>query len=103
MKRLLHRVISVLMWTCFLTLGAFGVYFSFANYPAFSIVVTLLIAVLLGYAERNRRQRRSEAERARSQRRAQTRDPWLEMSAQEVNEPHRDNHGERASTAVKEA
>ena len=103
MKRLLHRVISVLMWTCSLMLGAFGLYFSFANYPAFSIAVTLLFGVLLGFSERNRRQRRSEAERARSQRRAQTRDPWLETSAQEVDEPHHDNHGERASTAVKEA
>ncbi|MGH3054913.1 MAG: hypothetical protein ACRDL7_08050, partial [Gaiellaceae bacterium] len=59
-----------LLWTGVLLLAAFGTYFSFANYPAFGIAVTLAIVVLVGYSERDRRQRRRAAERARRQARA---------------------------------
>jgi uncharacterized membrane protein YbhN (UPF0104 family) len=65
MERLLHRVISVLGWAAALLLGAFGLYFTFTNYPAFGIAVTLAIVVLLSYAERRRRQRQRAADRAR--------------------------------------
>lgn len=103
MKRLLHGVISILMWTCFLMLAAFGFYFSFANYPAFGVAITISIFLLLGYVERRRRQRQNAAQRARNQRRAQSHGAWLEGSAQEIDGIHRDHRGERTSTAVKKA
>ena len=62
MKRLLHRVASVLSWTIVLFLGAFGIYFTFANYPAFGIAVVLAFVLGVAYAER-RRQRRAQRHR----------------------------------------
>jgi K+-sensing histidine kinase KdpD len=67
MRRLLHRVVSVLSWSALLVLGAFGIYFSFANYPVYGIVVTLAVVVVVGYSERSRRQARVASERARRQ------------------------------------
>lgn len=75
MKRLLERVVSLLSWAGLLVLGAFGIYFSFANYPAFGLAITLSIVVLLGYSERNRRQRQRAAERARRRVRTRSHDP----------------------------
>lgn len=63
--RVLHRVVSVLSWTVCLALAAFGTLFSFANYPALAIAVTLAALGLLGYSERNRRLRQKASERAR--------------------------------------
>ena len=68
-----HRVISVLSSAALLLLGAFGIYFSFANYPAFGIGVTLSIAVLVGYSERSRRKKQRELERARRRGRTRSR------------------------------
>jgi heme exporter protein D len=65
MRRLVHRITSILSWAAFLVLGGFGIYFTFANYPAFGIAVALSLIVLLGHSERSRRQRRREAEGAR--------------------------------------
>jgi hypothetical protein len=65
MERLLHRVISIVAWTAAVVLGAFGIYFSFANYPAFGIAVTLSVVALIAYSERNRHQRQRTADRAR--------------------------------------
>jgi hypothetical protein len=46
-------------------LGAFGVYFSFANYPVFGIGVVLLILLLTGYSEQKRRTKQKAREAAR--------------------------------------
>lgn len=75
MKRLLHRVVSVLFWATVLVLGAFGIYFWFTNYPALGIAVTLSLMVLIGYRERSRRQRRRAADQARRERRARSHEP----------------------------
>ena len=74
MKRLLHRLISIVSWAIFLVLASFGIYFSFANYPPFAIAVTLSIVVLLAYWERSRRQRQRAAERARRRDRTRSHD-----------------------------
>jgi len=73
LERRLRRMTSVLFWTGVIALGAFGVYFSFANYPAFGIGVTLSIAVLVGYSERSRRKKQRELERARRRGRTRSR------------------------------
>jgi uncharacterized membrane protein len=70
MRHLLRRVVSVLYWAAVVVLGAFGLYFSFTNYPVFGIAVLLAIAVLIVYSERSRRRRQRAADRAR--RREQT-------------------------------
>lgn len=51
-------------------LGAFGVYFTLANYPWLGTAVVLLLLLLLGYSEWKRRTRRTALERARAQARA---------------------------------
>jgi hypothetical protein len=68
--RFLRRVGSVLFWTAVVVLGAFGIYFSFANYPWFGVAVVLLALLLVGYSEWRRRaaQRAAEAARRRSRR-----------------------------------
>lgn len=68
--RLLRRVGSALFWTAVLVLGAFGVYFSFANYPWPSLGVLVLILVAIGYSERKRRARQKTLEAARDRARA---------------------------------
>jgi hypothetical protein len=60
-----RRVVSVLAGACLLVLGAFGVVFSFANYPLFAIGLVLLIVLLAGYAERTRRTRQQARDAAR--------------------------------------
>ena len=62
MERLLHRVVSILCWAAVAFLGAFGIYFTFANYPAFGIAVVLAFVLGVAYAER-RRQRRAQRHR----------------------------------------
>lgn len=66
--RFLRRVGTVLFRAFVVLLGAFGVCFSFANYPWFGAAVVLLILLLLGYAEQQRRatQRASQAARRRN-------------------------------------
>jgi hypothetical protein len=64
MQRLLHRLISILAWAAAVVLGVFGIYFSFANYPAFGIAVTLSVVALLAYSERTRHHRQRAADRA---------------------------------------
>jgi uncharacterized membrane protein YbhN (UPF0104 family) len=61
-------VFSVLKWAAVAVLAAFGLYFSFMNYPAFGIAVTVAIVALVLYSERSRRQRQRAAERARRRR-----------------------------------
>jgi uncharacterized RDD family membrane protein YckC len=65
MERVLRRVVSVLAWAAVVVLGAFGLYFSFANYPEFGVVLTLSAVALIAYSERSRRQRQRSADRAR--------------------------------------
>ncbi len=65
-----RRVLSVLAWTCLIVLGAFGVVFSFANYPLYATGLVLLILVLAVYAERTRRVRRQARDEARMRARA---------------------------------
>lgn len=72
--RLLRRIGSVLLWTGVLVAGAFGLYFSFANYPGPAIGLVLAMLLLAGYSERKRRKRRAAAESARSRARARRRD-----------------------------
>ena len=60
-----RRVVSVLGWACLLVLGAFGVVFSFANYPLYAIGLVLLIVLLAAYAERTRRTRQQARDAAR--------------------------------------
>jgi NhaP-type Na+/H+ or K+/H+ antiporter len=69
MDRVLRRLISVLSWAAIVVLALFGIYFSFANYPAFGIAATLAIGTLIAWSERNRRQRQRTAERVRRLRR----------------------------------
>jgi fructose-1,6-bisphosphatase/inositol monophosphatase family enzyme len=64
-ERSLRRVGSVLFWSAVVVLGAFGMYFSFANYPWFGAAVVLLILLLIGYSERKRRATRRAAETTR--------------------------------------
>lgn len=65
-----RRVLSVLAWTCLIVLGAFGVVFSFANYPLYATGLVLLILVLGVYAERTRRVRQQARDEARMRARA---------------------------------
>jgi uncharacterized membrane protein YbhN (UPF0104 family) len=74
LQRLLRPVVVVLFWAGVLVLGAFGIYFSFANYPSFGIAVVLSILLVLGYSERERRKRQRASERARRRHRAQSHD-----------------------------
>jgi hypothetical protein len=67
--RFLRRVGSLLFWTAVVVLGAFGMYFSFANYPWFGAAVVLLIFLLIGYLERKRRATQEAREAARRQHR----------------------------------
>jgi heme exporter protein D len=61
---------SLLAWAGALVLGAFGIFFSFANYPVFATVVALAILLLVGYSERNRRRKQAETARRRERTRA---------------------------------
>ncbi len=70
--RLLRRVGSVLLWVGALLLAAFGIYFSFANYPWLSIGVLVLIVILLTYSEQRRRARQKARDVARHHARAQS-------------------------------
>jgi membrane-bound ClpP family serine protease len=67
-RRVLRRVGSALVWAVVVLLGAFGVVFSFANYPWFGASVVALFLLLVGYSEQTRRraQRAREAERRRN-------------------------------------
>lgn len=65
-----RRVLSVLAWTCLIVLGAFGVVFSFANYPLYATGLVLLVLVLVVYAERTRRVRQQARDEARMRARA---------------------------------
>ena len=66
-RRVLRRVGSVLLWAAVVLLGAFGIDFSFANYPWFGVATVLLILLVVGCAEQRRRtaQRAREAARMR--------------------------------------
>jgi hypothetical protein len=74
-ERLLRRGGLVLFWGLVLLLGAFGAYFSFANYPSFGSGVVLAILLLIAYRERQRRARRRASERARRRVRVRRTDP----------------------------
>lgn len=66
-----RRVGPVLYWIVVVMLGAFGVFFTFANYPSFAIAVVLLILLLTGFSEWKRRARQNA--RAEARRRDQAR------------------------------
>jgi hypothetical protein len=68
-----RRVVSVLAWACLLVLGAFGVVFSFANYPLYAVGLVVLILGLAGHAERTRRTRQQARDAARMRARASAR------------------------------
>jgi hypothetical protein len=70
----MRRVLVALLWVGAIVLGAFGIYFSFTNYPAFGAAVVLVILLGLGYSERRRRTRQRESERARRKNRARSHD-----------------------------
>jgi hypothetical protein len=57
MAAVLRRISSVLIWSGVVVLGAFGLYFTFANYPLFGAAIVLLALVPTVYSERNRRNR----------------------------------------------
>lgn len=62
----MRRAGSVLYWTAVVVLGAFGVFFAFANYPFVGIAIVLLILLLTGFSEwkrRGRQKARAEARR----------------------------------------
>jgi hypothetical protein len=61
----LRRVASVLYWTVVVVLGAFGVYFTVANYPFFATAVALVILLLIGFSEWKRRARQNARDEAR--------------------------------------
>jgi hypothetical protein len=65
-----RRVLSVLSWAVVVVLGAFGIVFSFANYPLFAIGLVLLILLVAGYAERTRRAQQQARDTARMRARA---------------------------------
>lgn len=67
--RFLRRVGSALIWTIAVVLGAFGLYFTFANYPWFGVAAALLIILLLVYSERQRRAAQKARETARTRNR----------------------------------
>jgi hypothetical protein len=69
-----RRIVSVLFWAGVLLLGAFGIYFSFTNYPWFGIGGALVILLLIGSSERGRRKKRRASEEARRRNRAVARD-----------------------------
>jgi hypothetical protein len=73
--RFLWRLGSLLFLAIALVLAAFGIFFTFANYPAFGIGLTLLILLLIGSSEHSRRKRRRARESARKRTRTErTRD-----------------------------
>jgi hypothetical protein len=72
--RLLRRVGSALTWGGVLLLGAFGIYFTFANYPLFGVGVVLAMLLLTAYRERKRRSRQRASERVRREARTRSRD-----------------------------
>jgi len=59
----------VLFWTGIVLLGAFGMYFSFANYPWFGTAAVLLILLLVVNSERKRRATQNAREAVRRQHR----------------------------------
>ena len=70
-ERLLRRSGSLLLWVCGLVLAAFGIVFTFANYPWFGAAAVLLTLLAIGYSERRRR----IAHQARRPRPARSNDP----------------------------
>jgi hypothetical protein len=66
----MRRVLSVLYWAAVVVLAAFGLYFTFTNYPVFGIVFLLSIVALIVYSERSRRQRQRASEDRRRRSRA---------------------------------
>jgi uncharacterized membrane protein len=69
-----RRAVSVLSWTSLLVLGAFGVVFSFANYPVFAACLVVLILLLVARAERTRRTEQHARDAARMRARARRRE-----------------------------
>lgn len=63
--RLPRRVGSVLLWTVLVLVGAFGVVFSFANYPVVASVLVVGALLLTVYSERTRQAKRRASEKAR--------------------------------------
>lgn len=53
------------IWATVLVLGAFGIYFTFANYLWFGIGVVLVALLLTAYSERNRRKEQRARESVR--------------------------------------
>ena len=55
----------MLLWALLVLLGAFGTYFTFANYPWFGAAVLLLALLLIARTERKRRATQRARETAR--------------------------------------
>jgi hypothetical protein len=78
---LLRRAGAVLLWGAALALGAFGTYFSFANYPLFGIGVVLVVLLLLAHSERRRRRKQRAWERVRRRDRMRSREHLERLDA----------------------
>jgi membrane protein implicated in regulation of membrane protease activity len=61
----LRRAGYVLIWGGVLVLGAFGAFFTFANYPLFGTGIVLVALLLTSYSERKRRRKQRTWERTR--------------------------------------
>jgi hypothetical protein len=68
--RLLKRAGSLLLWIGVLILAAFGIAFSFANYPWLESCIVLCMLTALGYSERRRRIAAETTKRGRARNRA---------------------------------
>ena len=78
----------MLFWAGLLVLGAFGIFFTFANYPSFGIGVVLVVLLLTAYSERRRRANQRASESARKRDRARGRD--LSHGQDQPDGPHGD-------------
>lgn len=55
----------MLFWAGVLIIGAFGIFFTFANYPSLGVGIVLVTLVATAYSERRRRVNRRASESAR--------------------------------------
>jgi hypothetical protein len=78
---LLRRAGTAMFWGGVLVLGAFGTYFTFANYPLFAAGVVLVLLLLTVYSERKRRRELRAWESARRRDRIRSIEPLERLDA----------------------
>ena len=71
LRRLPRQIGRALFWAGIAVIAAFGVVFTFANYPWFGVSVVLVTLLLVAHWERRRRQNQRASESARRRSRAQ--------------------------------